>query len=371
MLGWRLPDRSWHKDVLTRDSSLARLITMNRPRSVNWVTVLGLVTAVIWVSSCGAARLSPDAGQTAGNDGGAGTGGAGRSGGGGNGSAGSSAGAAGTGAAGGGAGVGSAGTGGGAGAVGAAGGAGGSAAACQANATRCAGNGLQTCETDGQWGPTVSCGTRQTCNGAVGSAKCTCETDPVCTAIGSACSSASISVCSQDAQQCFYQSATTPCSTGLVCRRYQSPTCVDPKWAEWVMPNIQVDVAAGAPTPESYTDNKDGTITDGVTGLMWQQTVSATTYAWADALAYCPTLTLGGHSDWRLPSIVEVASILDDGQETAPLINATVFPATPSGIFWSSSLLAGSSSNAWVVSFTFGFTDTYGVTGANNVRCVR
>jgi hypothetical protein len=137
------------------------------------------------------------------------------------------------------------------------------------------------------------------------------------------------------------------------------------------MPNIQVDVAAGAPTPESYTDNKDGTITDGVTGLMWQQTVSATTYTWAAALAYCPTLTLGGHSDWRLPTVVEVASILDDGQETAPLINATVFPSTPSGIFWSSSLLAGSSSNAWVVSFTFGFTDTYGVTGANNVRCVR
>ena len=39
------------------------------------------------------------------------------------------------------------------------------------------------------------------------------------------------------------------------------------------MPNDRVDVTAGAPNLESYTDNKDGTVTDNLTGLMWQQTV--------------------------------------------------------------------------------------------------
>jgi hypothetical protein len=36
-------------------------------------------------------------------------------------------------------------------------------------------------------------------------------------------------------------------------------------WAEWPMPNSQADVTAGAPNPESYMDNGDGTVTDKVT----------------------------------------------------------------------------------------------------------
>ena len=68
------------------------------------------------------------------------------------------------------------------------------------------------------------------------------------------------------------------------------------------MPNSQADVTAGAPNLESYTDNGDGTVTDNVTGLMWQQAVPTATYSWAGAVTYCSTLTLAGHSDWRLPS---------------------------------------------------------------------
>ena len=40
------------------------------------------------------------------------------------------------------------------------------------------------------------------------------------------------------------------------------------------MPNGPTDVAAGAPNPEGYTLNGDGTVTDKITGLMWQQTVT-------------------------------------------------------------------------------------------------
>lgn len=71
-------------------------------------------------------------------------------------------------------------------------------------------------------------------------------------------------------------------------------------WAEWPMPNGPADVAAGAPNPESYTANGDGTVTDNVTGLMWQQTVplGATQISLGDAtLSYCPSLRLGGHTD--------------------------------------------------------------------------
>jgi hypothetical protein len=161
------------------------------------------------------------------------------------------------------------------------------------------------------------------------------------------------------------------CSAGLVCERNPPAACADPTWAEWPVPNSQVDVTAGAPNLESYTDNGDGTVTDNVTGLMWQQAVPTDTYTWAQALAYCPTLTVSGYGDWRLPSVIELSSIVDLGQSD-PSINPTYFPSTPSDLFWSASPLAGSSSFAWVVTFVYGSANHYHlVSMSSNVRCVR
>jgi hypothetical protein len=137
------------------------------------------------------------------------------------------------------------------------------------------------------------------------------------------------------------------------------------------MPNDQVDVTAGAPNLENYTDNGDYTVTDNLTGLMWQQTVPSGTYTWAQAVAYCPTLNLAGHSDWRLPSRIELVSIVDLGVSSGPMINSTYFPSTPAYWFWSASPVAGSPSSAWSVAFFFGYTHDVDFTLTYNVRCVR
>jgi hypothetical protein len=147
-------------------------------------------------------------------------------------------------------------------------------------------------------------------------------------------------------------------------------------WAGWPMPNDQVDVTAGAPNLESYTDNGDGTVTDNVTGLMWQQAVSATTYTWVQAVAYCPTLRLAGHSDWRLPSRIELVSIVDLGVTSGSggQINATYFPSWPASgefRFWTSSPPDAGASFAWYVDFAFGGTDSLHVSNTWSVRCVR
>jgi hypothetical protein len=145
---------------------------------------------------------------------------------------------------------------------------------------------------------------------------------------------------------------------------------LDWTWADWRMPNGQVDVTAGAPNLASYTDKLVGMVVDNITGLMWQQAVPAGTYDWAQAKAYCSTLALGGYSDWRLPTRIELVSLLDFGH-SSPAIDTTYFPSTPPDAFWSSSPLAGSSSSAWFVDFNSGKSRENGVSNTGKVRCVR
>ena len=61
----------------------------------------------------------------------------------------------------------------------------------------------------------------------------------------------------------------------------------------------------------AFTDNGDGTITDAATGLMWMQEDSKTGMTWKNALSYAENFTYAGYSDWRLPDVKELQSIVD------------------------------------------------------------
>ncbi|MBP7999413.1 MAG: DUF1566 domain-containing protein [Chloroflexi bacterium] len=86
----------------------------------------------------------------------------------------------------------------------------------------------------------------------------------------------------------------------------------------------------------SYTDNGDGTVTDNNTGLMWQQAVSEK-MNYAEAVAAADPFTLAGYTDWRLPTIKELYSLMQfngtdpsgySGSDTSgltPFINTTYF----------------------------------------------
>ncbi len=58
-----------------------------------------------------------------------------------------------------------------------------------------------------------------------------------------------------------------------------------------------------------YTDNGDGTITDNVTGLMWQK-VMGDKMSFAEALRWVREFDLAGYHDWRIPSIKELYSLI-------------------------------------------------------------
>lgn len=59
----------------------------------------------------------------------------------------------------------------------------------------------------------------------------------------------------------------------------------------------------------SYTDNDDGTITDNVTGLMWAQDMGDKV-SFTDAFTKASESSLGGYSDWRVPTIKELYSLI-------------------------------------------------------------
>lgn len=61
----------------------------------------------------------------------------------------------------------------------------------------------------------------------------------------------------------------------------------------------------------SFQANNNGTVTDLNTGLMWQQFLFEDKYSYEDALAAADSFSLGGYTDWRLPSIKEIYSLID------------------------------------------------------------
>jgi hypothetical protein len=133
---------------------------------------------------------------------------------------------------------------------------------------------------------------------------------------------------------------------------------------------LTASAEASAPAGRYLTSG--GTVTDTKTKLIWQQIVSSSTYTWANAPAYCQTVgaTLGG-TGWRLPTIKELQTIVDYSRSGAS-IDPIAFPATPQAPFWSSSVMAGSPSNVWTVSFIYGNPSLFGAVGYGlNVRCVR
>ena len=132
----------------------------------------------------------------------------------------------------------------------------------------------------------------------------------------------------------------------------------------------------GAQSVSVYTDNEDGTVTDNSTGLMWQQATatggtSGNYLTWKDALSYCDNLSLGGHTDWRLPNFKELQSLVDFSRYK-PSINTNYFPDTnPNNYYWSSTTVSGV--YACQMSFNgYEFGDsTTGKGGSAQVRAVR
>ena len=138
-------------------------------------------------------------------------------------------------------------------------------------------------------------------------------------------------------------------------------------------PGEDADFTINAP---SYTDNGNGTILDNITGLMWQKTDGGE-MTFESAIAYCKTLSLGGFSDWRLPTSHELFGI-NNFDRLNPALNTTYFMKTAAEYWWTSDMRADDNSSVWVVNAGGGIgahpkaeTKSAGGTKLFHVRAVR
>jgi len=153
------------------------------------------------------------------------------------------------------------------------------------------------------------------------------------------------------------------------------PDCGTHKWACWPMPN---PASTTLPNRASTMDLGES-VHDNVTCLDWQKTVPSGTYTWDQAIAYCDGLTLSGHDDWRLPTRIELTSIVDFTQN--PAIDRASFPNAPGGFHKTASdwILtirqtgAGAGRDyAWAFNVSDGIvSNAYSKATASALRCVR
>ena len=116
--------------------------------------------------------------------------------------------------------------------------------------------------------------------------------------------------------------------------------------------------SGGAPR---FTDNGDRTVTDNNTKLMWTKAAPRIDYSdWHNAMSYCESMMFANHSDWRLPSLSELMTLIDRDER-----NPAVPPGAPfdfynyDNIYWTSTKDDRTFPFAWAVLFRNGETGKY------------
>jgi hypothetical protein len=154
----------------------------------------------------------------------------------------------------------------------------------------------------------------------------------------------------------------------------------------------------GVPWPAPrFTNNPDSTVTDGLTGLTWASDAGAPTFVgttatctggtpmWPDALGYVECLNANayqGHSDWRLPNVNELESLVHVGygEETcggspcsnnAAWLSTQGFKNVQAADYWSSTVLAADPINVFPVDMFDGSIMTGWMIGGAYVWPVR
>ncbi len=127
--------------------------------------------------------------------------------------------------------------------------------------------------------------------------------------------------------------------------------------------------------PRYTRDDTTQIVTDHITGLEWADEVNASNndLNWSEAKEYCEeNLTLGNHSDWRLPTRAELEALVDYGTSGSPVIDAH-FSHIRGDKYWSATVYLpdDNSSTKWCVNFADGSQLAQAEDTTNKTLCIR
>jgi hypothetical protein len=97
-------------------------------------------------------------------------------------------------------------------------------------------------------------------------------------------------------------------------------------------------------------------VLDRETGLVWERSPSTSAFSWEAAQVHCNFLTTGGRLGWRLPTLQELASLVDPSvlPPGPTLPSGHPFSDVQSSFYWSATTFATNSTIAWDVFFATG-----------------
>jgi hypothetical protein len=130
------------------------------------------------------------------------------------------------------------------------------------------------------------------------------------------------------------------------------------------------DPVAPQSLENQFTDNGNGTITDHLTGLVWQKKPAEEALNWEKSLIYAESLALGGFRDWRLPNIKELRSISEESKSN-PSVDTNYFTIAGAKKFWASTTLPNQAARAWYWDTQYGITSHADKTAGHLVLAVR
>ena len=117
--------------------------------------------------------------------------------------------------------------------------------------------------------------------------------------------------------------------------------------------------------------NASDLIFDNTTSLLWQNTNenSKLEITHKQAKNYCARLTIEQYSNFRLPSVKELQTLVDFNRHKPAILNA--FNHVSSDVYWSSTPDVYRNESVWAVDFKTGSVKTTGTTYDRHVRCVQ
>jgi hypothetical protein len=177
---------------------------------------------------------------------------------------------------------------------------------------------------------------------------------------GRAKAAANYATCVQNEVGKYYSGVGRPENLGKCSRKYD---------ATWVRLRARALASSASETCDAsrFVDNGDGTVTDNLTKLQWEQKTDDSTihdkdndYTWsssataADGTAFTSLLTtlngagFAGQYDWRLPTLADLLSITQQYPTCFPCIDPMFGPPV-SGFYWTASTYDPFLGYAWNV----------------------